>query len=148
MTTERKMNMSLTGVQRVFAVDEHDRVKANVAYLKTDKGIYGSYYGYSGGGSFDDGYFFITPKDKVTASSDLEDLPKHASKICEELTWIRGELTDHDEHEGGISEMGAKLKNKGNVYHSGGGWEHRSSRVTQKVLRLASSHWSLSFHWK
>jgi hypothetical protein len=147
MTTERKMNMSLTGVQRVFAVDEHERVRANVAYVKTDRGVFGAYYGYSGGGAYDDGYFFITPKDKVTAGSDLEEFPKHAAKVCEQLSSYVQELLDHDEEEGGITEMGIQLKNKGNVFHSRGGWEHRSSRVTQKVLRLASSHWGLSFSW-
>ena len=38
--------MKLTGVQRVFAVDDNDRVRANIAYAKTDQGVFGAYYGY------------------------------------------------------------------------------------------------------
>lgn len=139
--------MALSGVQRVFAVDSSNRVRANIAYIKNEKGVYGAYYGHSGGGAYDDGFFFINLKEKVIVSSDISDLPKQAAKICNELAWVRDELTDHEEYEGGISTMGDALKNKGTVLHSANGWEHRSSRVTLKVLRLVSSHWGLSFRW-
>lgn len=139
--------MSLTGVQRVFAVDEHERVRANIAYVKTDKGIFGAYYGYSGGGTYEDGYFYITPDDEVTTGSDIDLLPIYAVKICNQLSSYVQDLLDHDENEGGISELGAELKSKGVVQFSESGWEHRSSRVTQKVLRMISSSWQLSYSW-
>ncbi len=139
--------MKLTGVQRVFAVDDNDRVRANIAYAKTDQGVFGAYYGYAGGGTYGDGYFFINPKDKVTAGSDLDELPQHAIKICEQMSSYVQELLDHQEYEGGISDEGRALRHKGNVHITTTGWEHRSRRVTQKILKLVSSNWGLSYSW-
>jgi len=139
--------MSLTGVQRVFAVDEHERVLANIAYVKTNKGIVGAYFGYSGGGTYDNGYFHISQDEEVTTGSDIDLFPEHAVEVCEQLSSYVEDLLDHEEHEGGISEFGSKLKSKGTVFFTPSGWEHRSSRVTQKILRLVSSSWQLSYSW-
>ena len=45
--------MTLASIQRVFAVDEEDRVRANIAYIKNKNGVYGAYFGYCGGGAYD-----------------------------------------------------------------------------------------------
>jgi hypothetical protein len=140
--------MSLTGKKTVLAVGSNNRVQACVVYVKNDKGIFGAYYGYSGGGEYEDGYFFISKKEKVISGSDTSLFSKFAIKLCEELSSSVNDLLDHDDHEGGVSDIGTSLRKKGNVYVSSSGWEHRSSGVTQKLLRTISADWGLSFRWK
>ena len=140
--------MSLIGKKTVFAVDSNDRVRACVVYVKNEKGTFGSYYGYSGGGAYDDGYFFISNNEKVISGSDSSLFPKFAIKLCEELSYAVNDLLDHDEREAGVSDIGTSLRNKGNVYVTSSGWEHRSRGVTQKVLRTISVNWGLSYRWK
>lgn len=140
--------MSLTGKKTVLAVGSNNRVQACVVYVKNDKGKFGAYYGYSGGGEYEDGYFFISKKEKVIIGSDTSLFPKFAIKLCEELSNAVNDLLDHDDHEGGVSVIGTSLRKKGTVYISSSGWEHRSYGVTQKLLRTISGDWGLSFRWK
>lgn len=139
--------MTLASIQRVFAVDEKDRVRANIAYIKNKNGVYGAFFGYCGGGAYDEGFFAISTTNEINIGSDSNFINAEYEELFEELSLHVHELLNHEEQEGGISELGDDLRVQADIYFEDGGCEYRSKKVTLKVLKLLSENWSLNYHW-
>lgn len=139
--------MTLASIQRVFAVDDEDRVRANIAYVKNELGVCGYFYGYCGGGAYEEGFFAINASNEVNISDDSSFLDSEYVELFEELALHVHQLLNHEEREGGISEIGDNLREKAEIYMEDGGCEYRSKKVTLKVLKLLSGNWSLNYHW-
>ena len=73
---------------RICVLDSSRSLKANIAYTEVDDVVVGSYYGYAGGGTFDQKYFFIGAT-LALVSDDMSDFPSAALSVADQISLDR-----------------------------------------------------------
>lgn len=133
--------------EHFFAADERRGIRANVLYSKSRIGMIGVFYGYEGGGTYSDGYFWIDNTDDVIIENDITKYPK---EVRETLTYLwneKNKYEDHDPIEGAPSKFAMSQKSKKNAVTSDDRWVFCSSGCSRRVIHLLSQEWSLSVRW-
>lgn len=139
--------MSKIKFENLFAADEKRGIRANVLYSKSRIGMIGVFYGYEGGGTYGDGYFWIDNTDDVSIGTDVADFPEEARATLNFLWNEKSKYEDHGSIEGAASKFAMSQKSKKNAVVSDDRWVFCSSGCSRRVIHLLSQEWSLSVRW-
>ncbi len=125
-------------------------IEANIAYCDIDSSsefiLIGTFYGYCGGGAFQDGYFLVNQDLEVTYYGAIEDVIPEYQPLLESLVELRVRY-ESDETDGGLSSFGREVMESSLHAEPSDSCVYYSEEFDVDWLPIISASWGLSVSW-
>jgi len=133
-------------VRGLDADDVEPEIRANVLYRRCGDDTVGAFFGYTGGGCFECGYFWIDGQDRLRVfEDDWSELPQALHAALESLDFERQSFEDWSDDDviGRPSERGLALLEQAPSLRDANDRTYASSKFDHHLLDRLSSAWPL-----